>query len=512
MKRKILFWIDDGLIQFGISSFLQKKYEHELYAIIDTNYVTRNFFKTQKIVKFRKFWLYRDYLSSKPHQIDFDYLKYFEEKYMINLWQLAYSERRFYRFNEYHKFTYDEILSVTEDECKIFESVINEVDPDFLCISVTDLHRNFLFCELCRSRGIKILMFNPTRLSNRAIISEDYDKIDGFDKTNVNFSSSLHLSPDDLKNYIKKKSAYEYIEKGIKKKFSNQKYKLSKFDIVRRHLHFLFKVCNDDYRKFYENWGHTKIKFLTKSDFILPFIIKRWKMQRFLDNNAVQEVDLSKPFVYYPLHHEPERTILFSSPYFTNQLEVIRDIAKSIPVGFQLYVKEHFSMKLNAWRNSSFYKEILDLPNVVLIHPNVKPELLMENCQLVTTITGSSAFEAGFYEKPSIIFGETSYDYLPFVNRLKNREELLPLVKKCLNTKYNYSTLNHYIELYEKNSFEFDRLRLMQEIATQLHGFNGMTKEVKITDFQMQNFLDNHKEEFETLTSEYMKKIEKNSN
>ena len=378
MKQKILFWIDDGIIQYGIAKSLQEKYDDDLFAVIDTNYVTKEFFKNQKLVKFKNFWLYRDLLSSTPHEIDFEYLKSFEEKYKINLWLTAFSERRFYQFNEYRKFTHNEILSITEDECKLFESIIDEVNPQYLCISVTDLHRNYLFCELCRSKGIKILMFNPTRLSNRVIISEDYDKIDGFDKEHVDFSSSLQLSLKDLQNYINKKSAYEYISKGIEEKFSDKKFKLSIFNIIQRHMHFFFVVCNDEYRKFYENWGHTRLKFLTKTDFILPFILKRWKNQCFLDKHAEKNPDLSKSFVYYPLHHEPERTILFSSPFHTNQIEVIRDIAKSLPVGYKLYVKEHFSMKLNAWRKISFYKEILDLPNVVFVHPLVKPESLIK--------------------------------------------------------------------------------------------------------------------------------------
>ena len=123
------------------------------------------------------------------------------------------------------------------------------------------------------------------------------------------------------------------------------------------------------------------------------------------------------------------------------------------------------------------------------------------------TITGSSAFEAGFYEKPSIIFGETSFDYLPFVHRLKNRENLSLLIRRCLNEKYDYSTLNHYVEIYEKNSFEFDRLQLMQEIAIKLHGFNGMTKEVSITESQMKEFLETHSEQFNILASKYSKKM-----
>jgi len=44
MNKKILFWIDDGLIQFGIARFLRELTDYEFYAIFDTNYITKEFF------------------------------------------------------------------------------------------------------------------------------------------------------------------------------------------------------------------------------------------------------------------------------------------------------------------------------------------------------------------------------------------------------------------------------------------------------------------------------------
>ena len=38
-----------------------------------------------------------------------------------------------------------------------------------------------------------------------------------------------------------------------------------------------------------------------------------------------------------------------------------------------MYVKEHPTQVSREWRETSFYKEILSLPNVKLIHPSVNP-------------------------------------------------------------------------------------------------------------------------------------------
>ena len=46
MSHKILFWIDDSLIHFGIANSLQNKLNCELYSIICVANKKENFFKT----------------------------------------------------------------------------------------------------------------------------------------------------------------------------------------------------------------------------------------------------------------------------------------------------------------------------------------------------------------------------------------------------------------------------------------------------------------------------------
>jgi len=125
-STKILFYIDDGFIEYGIAKFLQERnQDFELYSIFDTNHITKNFFKNQKFVNFKKSWFLRDFLPEKSKTPDVDYLQKIEKKYNLNLWKIAYSERQFYGYqfygyNEFHKFTNDEILSIFEAECRLY--------------------------------------------------------------------------------------------------------------------------------------------------------------------------------------------------------------------------------------------------------------------------------------------------------------------------------------------------------------------------------------------------------
>ena len=58
---------------------------------------------------------------------------------------LISADSLFTKYNKSYKFSRDEILSILEQECRLFESIINEVKPDFLAIKTTDWHQNHLF-------------------------------------------------------------------------------------------------------------------------------------------------------------------------------------------------------------------------------------------------------------------------------------------------------------------------------------------------------------------------------
>lgn len=501
MNKKIIFWIDDGHINFGIAKFLQEKCDHDLFAVYDVNYITKKFYQNQKLVNFNKVWFWRNYLSPKPHKPDLEYLKDFERKYKINLWLLAISERNFYRFNKFHKFSHDEILSITEDECKIFEKILDEVKPDFLVIGITDLHRNHLFKELCQSKGIRVLMWSGTRFEAKTIISSNYDKIDNFDASSILLNEKIP-SKENLQDYLEKHNP----KKVIDSRFVNREIKLGIKKILERHIKFLF-ICNNEYRKFYENWGKTKIRFLLSKEFVIPLILARWYRKIYLDKNSIKNFSTDEQFIYYPLQHEPERTILIDAPFFTNQIEIISQIAKSIPVGHKLFVKEHWSMRRTAWRERSFYKKILDLPNVKLIHPLVESNLLLKNCSMVATVTGTTALEAGFYQKPVIVFSDAGYSYLPYITRVRNFEDLPKIIKTCLEKKFDYSLIYHYIKLMNENSFDIDIVQLQFDVTNQLHEYGGLLREVKISPAKMESFLNSHMKELEKLALEYIKKI-----
>lgn len=137
-----------------------------------------------------------------------------------------------------------------------------------------------------------------------------------------------------------------------------------------------------------------------------------------------------RPYVYFPLHVQPEFTTEVRAPFFTNQIALIESISKSLPVGYELFVKEHPGMK--GERALSDYRALNKMFNVRLLSPSVDSHDLIRRCAAVLTITGSSAWEAILYEKPVIAFGPLYYGFSGLAYRCESLADLPAILSDAM--------------------------------------------------------------------------------
>lgn len=136
-------------------------------------------------------------------------------------------------------------------------------------------------------------------------------------------------------------------------------------------------------------------------------------------------------FVYFPLHIEPELATLICAPYHTDQLSVLHNLARSLPADTVLAVKEHPAVV--GGFPLSFYRQIRDLPNTMLVDPNENSQELIRSSVGVATITGSAGFEAMLMRKPVITFGNVFYNVCDSVHNVGSWQEL-PGALLAMNT------------------------------------------------------------------------------
>ena len=495
MKDKILFWIDSTFTQFGTAKFLEKKCDAEFYAIIDTN-KGKEFYEKQKIVNFKKKWFLKDYLIKLPEKVNLEYLSEFEKKYKISIWKLAYSDTIFVKYNQYYKFNENEILRIFEQECRLFEKIIEEINPNFLIVKITDASHMRLLQLLCQARGIKVLSLGFTRFGYRSYIGSDNDVIDEISSKPKQVGSSKNKSFEELEDFLKGYSNQD--------KTWGNKYQSSKIQWLKGGMQFLLLILSKNYRIDYTHYGRTVINAIKIE---ISFLIKRKIRKKFLDRNAKKGTD-DNLFIYFPLQLEPERTLLIPAPYYSNQLEVIKNIAKSIPIEYKVLVKEHPMQKVRAWRDIEYYKEILRLPNVKLIHPEITNEEMIKKCKMVITATGTAGLEAALYKKPSIIFADVNYQTLPSVHRIKNIEELTKTIKLMLQKKVSLDDFSKLTNIVLENTFKIDENFISIKVLNEFY-YGGFLLDVKMDETKVDLFLNQNKFFYELLATEFLKKINK---
>lgn len=495
MKPKILYLIE-GPVELAIAKSIQKQFDCELFGLIDTNKQMSKSLKNQNLLNFEKIWCYRECVTKTFEKPNLDYLVQFEKMYGINLWMIAFSDRILYQFNKYYKFSYDEILFVLEQACKFFEEILNHCDPDFVIIKNPDYFQSELLFQLCHAKNIKILTLSHSRLGYRYFISEHTDRLDNVVDKLQKFSGNEKKSLAELRSYI---HGYSTQTKDVP-----NEYQISIRKKLQASIRYLLFVCNAEYRKYPVNFGRTRFNILKNETLI---ILKRFYREFFIKNNFKKNLDFDTPFVYFPLHFQPERSTLIATPFYANQIEVVKHIAKSLPIGYKLYVKEHPFQIRNGWRDLSYYKTILDLPNVELIHPDVKNEDFLKKSSLVITIAGTLGLEAAFYGKPSIVFSDVIYSHLPSVYRVKNLEELPKIIRSCINTSVNSKDLDAYVNCIVENSFDYDAIALDIDLLNRFY-CGGFLYDVEISSEQMNSMIVDYEQLFDKLALQYIKKIQ----
>ena len=494
MPTKIIFWHHDFLT-FSLANSLQKKINGEFYVIFDVTDRQKPFFQKQKIVDFKKIWFFHDSISKPGKKVDMEYLNSFEEKYKINLWLLAINERLFYEYNEFHKFSREEILSILEDECKLFEKIL-EIKPEFLITSSTGFHHHELFYQMCKALGVKTLILNESEFASRWFISKQHKVFDeSADKTIEELESS-NRGFDELKKYWK---GFELRKSTDLYAGSIRKSQISK---IKAGFDFLGSP-NTNVKNNYGYYGHTKLKALVN---YFGGILKKNFRSNYMDKNLLHVIDDSTPFVYFPLQIMPERTLLISSPFNTNQIEIIRHISKSLPIGYKLCVKEHPVQIIREWRKTSFYNEILDIPNVQFLHHSIKTEDVMTKCSLVITINGASGLEAAIYKKPSILFSDFSYSILPAVHQIKSIDELPAAIRLSLRKKVDPIDVDKYFNLLEANTFHFDGFQYDLDYHNYFYR-DGHLIDVDIPEEKAKQFIKKYESSFDIIADEFIKKI-----
>lgn len=321
------------------------------------------------------------------------------------------------------------------------DRLLREKPEDFRNIYILNL--NYLIRKFLIENDINIVMGEPTPVNEllTTLICNELDIpylfpftvripgdrftfFSGRNQTTICNSHSIEQENIDwaikyLNEFRDKKPKPWYFEKNnTKPNFS--------FTLILK----FFKNVRDEYK--YKELDQTRFSLTWLLKKRISEIYNRYSLEVF--NPFIKSPDLNVPFILFPLHKQPESSIDVLGDFVSNQLNLIENISRSLPIGFKLYVKEHSNAIGD--RPMSFYKRLSNIPAVVLVSPYLDGFELMQKSKLIMTISGTMAYEAGLMGKGAITFAKMFFNDLPNINFCNDIHSLQSLIYQSLDYKY----------------------------------------------------------------------------
>jgi len=128
------------------------------------------------------------------------------------------------------------------------------------------------------------------------------------------------------------------------------------------------------------------------------------------------------PFVYLPLHLQPEATTLPLGGVYADQSIVIETLVRALPKGWLLVIKENPKQRFQK-RSGNFYRTLAAHDCVRLVGRRTDSFALTVQAQAVATVTGTAGWEALCLGRPSLLFGPGFYEAATGATRIRSVED-----------------------------------------------------------------------------------------
>lgn len=231
-----------------------------------------------------------------------------------------------------------------------------------------------------------------------------------------------------------------------------------------RFLFSLNKPTNDFFKTSRYAWCSKLSEF---SNFTFFIFMRRLELELAFRKRKYERAcvsSLPEKYIYFAMSAQPEGTTLPAALEFRDVLSVLKLLREAIPNEIPILYKENPSVfetrnpYLSAvkYRSPDFHDSLLRIPNVKLVSTEMDSHELIRNAMLVSTINGTAAFEAIYFEVPAITFGSNWYDRLDGIHKYKSMNELKIFFKRVDSDGYKPKPLEADISLDRDMMIEFE--------------------------------------------------------
>tara|TARA_B110000438_G_C15805942_1_gene647315 strand:+ start:1097 stop:2623 length:1527 start_codon:yes stop_codon:yes gene_type:complete len=467
---KIIFGAQGGFLKiyYDVYNHINKNnsiIKHASFLTADSDYYFANRFEkvlpNRSDIDLIKEW---ELTSKKDIHLEEKRYTYLKRKYKdFNLWEAIACDRRLmyggnakFIQNYNIRYTNEQLINIIYHTLDKIDSLL-ECDEEMCVITpIPACYYDYLLYFAATVNNKQYLQLKFTKVDNRIIYSHSFS---GECPEEINSSYNKYLKqpiPNNLEknstDYITRAKEKKQIYEGVivdNKSFSDFFIQLKRDllgGVIKKYLlPNLFTRFKDPHvPPFYSD-------FISKY-FIKPF--RKIRIKSITRKRMINIDDLQKSQIYfYPMHSEPEIAISVHGKEWQNQIELIRKISQSIPLGSKLIIKEH--PKSIGYRSLSYYNSLLQIPNLFFIDAQTSTKEVIINSQLVFVLSGFVGFEAIILEKPVIAFGDIMYSCLPnsMIKKCTDTSRLSELVKSMEeNYEYSQDSFKSYIAAVYENT------------------------------------------------------------
>lgn len=132
--------------------------------------------------------------------------------------------------------------------------------------------------------------------------------------------------------------------------------------------------------------------------------------------------------VFFAIHFQPEQSTLAQGIWHVNQVALVEQLSKSLPLGYTLVVKEH------PWGRGSRprwqYDHMARFYNVMFC--NAPSKQIIPLVEAVISVTGTVAMESLVFDKPTVLLGRNFFEFSDLLYRVSDIQNLPEVLARIL--------------------------------------------------------------------------------
>jgi len=378
-----------------------------------------------------------------------------------------YQKRSHKMLNLHEYIDYYHILSDT-----IAEQILDREVTHAIFFDIPHLAVDTIIYDVAKSMGIKTIIL--TQFFPNKIFSTE--KIEDFGDVRLKLDNAplypLDRRGENTPSYMD--AAWQEVgSRGnltAKHKFNFLFYLLLNHPSALLNWHFIRQVLtkmNTIVSKFPE-WRNPFDRFFDQS--YLDYL-------EYLSDYEGRSVNFDQPYIYVPLHLQPEMTTSALGGIYCDQLLMIEHLHNILPDGWKILVKENPKQGPFA-RGAMFFHRLNRLDRVQMVPSDTNTSSLAKNSQIVATVTGTAAWEAIQLGKPAITFGRAWFNSIPGIMKFDAQMDLIevsktvidPLaVSKAAGALFERCHLGNIDKGFFSQVEKFDKIRNAQNVGKLLN-------------------------------------------